>query len=300
MRGRSNRARDASAGRRRWGGPVALLAGAAALLAAAWRPLLGVHDVDGRPPPRAPSSARELEARWDAVLEGGVVADGVVDYARLRIRRDELASLVGALGVYGPRSAPAAYRARDARLAYYVNAYNALVVFAVLEHEVRGSVHDVRGWIAPIDGLGFFWGQRFTLDGSSTHLFALEHDVLRDRFADARIHAAINCASASCPALAPRAYHGASLDAELDRAAAGLASPPHVIVDHARREVALSAIYDWYADDFRAHARELGLEPSVLAWIGRYAPARADLDRARRGGYAVRYLAYDWRLAGHW
>lgn len=262
--------------------------------------VLGVRMLHGQVPETAPRTAVDLEARWDEVLCCGVVRNGRVDYGRLANRRAQLARFVGALAAFGPRSVPGAFRDRDSRLAYYINAYNALVIFAVLERDVRTSVHDVRGWLEPVAGMGFFWAQRFEVDGQQTNLHALENDVLRARFSDARIHAAINCASTSCPPLAAHAYHGSSLDTELDRAAERFTSPPYVVVDDRRREVVLNAIYEWYDDDFVTQASSLGMERSVLAWIAHHSTARDAIDRARRCEYAVRHAAYDWSLNGHW
>ena len=61
------------------------------------------------------------------------------------------------------------------------------------------------------------------LDGGGINLYALEHRILRREFPDARIHAAINCASGSCPTLQPRAFRPESLDAQLDATPVALA-----------------------------------------------------------------------------
>ncbi len=262
---------------------------------------LGMHliapSVDGP----LPDSAGELEDAWDAVL-AGAVHDGVVDYRVIAERRATLHGIAAALGSVGPQSTPAAFPDRESALAYYVNAYNALVVLAVIDRDVRGGVHEVHGLIEPASGMGFFWALRFRLDGEIVSLHGLETDVLRARFHDARVHAAIVCASRSCPMLAERAYRGATLDAQLDEAARRFASSPeHVRVDDASRTIELSSIFSWYEDDFTAE-----VEPStgsgVLAWIEahRDPERRVELERAEAAGYRVAYAVYDWRLNGHW
>lgn len=193
--------------------------------------------------PRTPlRTAADVEVLWDEILRDAV-HDGVLDYSLLARRRNALTAVLGALAELGPETTPSAFPDRNAQLAYYINAYNILVVYAVVEERVRRSVHDVRGLLSPIPGMGFFWALRFDVDGRRAHLHGLENDILRVRFDDARPHAAINCASASCPRLADHAYHGATLDAELARAAQRFASDaPHLRVDDARREVVLSSI----------------------------------------------------------
>ncbi|MCZ7681820.1 MAG: DUF547 domain-containing protein [Sandaracinaceae bacterium] len=85
---------------------------------------------------------------------------------------------------------------RDARLAFYLDAYNALVVKAVIDR-----------W--PIEGVmrvpGFFDRARYRVAGRDLTLNELENDVIRG-FAEPRVHFALNCASASCPRLGRTPY----------------------------------------------------------------------------------------------
>ena len=260
------------------------------------RPALGIERLDAGEPARAPRTAAELEQRWDAILNRAV-SDGVVDYALLARRQGALRELVASLASFGPRSHPHAFQSRESRLAYYINAYNTFVVYAVIEHGVRTSVRDVSGWIEPADGFGFFWALRFDLDGESVHLYGLENSILRPRFQDPRVHAAINCASRSCPRLWGEAYHARTLDSELDRAAAQLASEPHVVLGSERQVISLSSIYDWYADDF---AQPGAARSDALPWILDRSQHREALERAIASGWSVEFVDYDWSLNGHW
>ncbi len=264
--------------------------------------MLGVDEIDGVRPRVRPTTSQELEARWDRILRG-TVRDGVVDYAALSARRDALARFVGAIATFGPRTAPSAFSgpgASDARFAYYVNAYNALVIFTVIERSVQTSVRDVRGRLEPASGLGFFWALRFEVDAERMSLHSLENDILRRDFPDARLHAALNCASRSCPRMVDRAYHGDAMDEELAAAALAFTAEPHVVIDETRREVRLSSIYEWYAEDFEADARRQGGDPNVLTWIAQHTSMAGAIERARHGGWPVRHVPYDWSLNGHW
>lgn len=281
---------------------LAWLAAILALLVAATPPVLGMRiiapTVDG---PLA-RSAQELEDQRDAILDGAVREDEV-DYRLIASRQEALERLAVGLASVGPRSTPAAFADRDSRLAYYINAYNTLVVLAIVQLHVRGGVHDVHGLIEPAAGMGFFWALRFRLDGELVSLHSLETGVIRARFDDARVHAALNCASRSCPALSSRAYRGATLDAQLEEATGRFVSSPfHVHVDDASRTLELSSIFQWYESDFVEDARRLGEPAHVLSWAAAHAPAdrRAAIERARAEDYDVRYTDYDWRLNGHW
>ena len=57
------------------------------------------------------------------------VRDGLVDYYRLRAEYgDELDQYLDAIGRFGPNSTPDLFPTRDSQLAYYLNAYNALML----------------------------------------------------------------------------------------------------------------------------------------------------------------------------
>ena len=234
---------------------------------------------------------------WNNAL-GRWVIDGKVDYDRLLSEKKDLEVFAAMLASTGPLTAPQDFANDDGKLAYYINAYNAFTLLGVVSHWPIDSVQDVRGRIEPKAGFGFFYGLRFLLDGRKLNLYNFEHRIIRG-FGDARIHAAINCASVSCPALQPFAYTPEALDEQLDLVTREFcSSPQHIRVDDAKRRVVLSAIFDWYRMDFEEHARRLGVKPSVEGFMIHFADddTRAALERAFNDGYAIEYAAYDWRL----
>jgi len=221
------------------------------------------------------------------VLDRWVSPEGV-DYVGLAAHAEPLRRFVAQTAVTGPRTDPARFPTEEDRLAYYINAYNALVLLAVVEHWPITTVHEVRGRIEPKAGFGFFYGLRFVLDGRKTNLYDLDNKVIRP-FGDARIHAAINCASRSCPTLASAPFQGATLDRQLAEAARGFSGATrHVDVDDQARVVRLSSIFEWFATDFG----------DVLGWLEGVADpdTAAAIERARAGGYGLEHVAYDWSL----
>jgi hypothetical protein len=234
---------------------------------------------------------------WNAAL-GRWVRPGGVDYDAVRAEEGDLSRFVATLGEMGPRVAPERFTTEPERLAYYINAYNALVLFAVVDNWPINTVHDVRGWLDPRAGFGFFYGLRFPLDGGAVNLYDLENDVIRG-FVDARIHAAINCASKSCPALAPYAFEPAQLDDQLDAVTRDFCSnPPHVWVDDEAEEIRLSAIFEWYQPDFEEHARRLGRPATIVDFILAFAvpEVAARVERAQSADFEVVFQPYDWAL----
>lgn len=192
-------------------------------------------------------------------------------------------------------------RARNERLAFWVNVYNALAVHAVARLGVRQSVREAAG---------FFHRAAYCIGGQRYDLDAIEHGVLRanrpplpglpppfapddPRLAavvlppDARVHLALHCATRSCPPL--RAYHAATLDADLDRAAHDFVAAGVELSDSSVR---LAAIFDLYRDDFGGRD---GVRAVVLAHLPAELPRDVIAD-AFAGGRIV-YDPYDWSLA---
>ena len=234
---------------------------------------------------------------WNAALGRWVHAEGV-DYDAVLANEPELRRFVATLGAIGPKATPERFETDPERLSYYINAYNALVLFAVVDNWPIESVHDVRGWLDPRAGFGFFYGLRLPLDAGETNLYNLENEEIRG-FVDARIHAAINCASKSCPSLVPYAFEATRLEEQLDSVTRDFCSSPrHVRVDEEAQEIQLSAIFDWYRPDFEEHARRLGEPATIVGFISAFAAPEvaAAVQRAQDSGFDVVFQPYDWSL----
>jgi hypothetical protein len=133
---------------------------------------------------------------WSGLLAEVVTPDGKVDYDRLAARRARLDDFVAALGAASPESAPDRFPSDDERLAYWINAYNAFTLHAILAEYPISSVWRAR------DGQ-FFQRRRHVAGGRAVSLDDIEHEILRGRFAEPRIHFAINCGSNGCPPMRP-------------------------------------------------------------------------------------------------
>ena len=236
---------------------------------------------------------------FDAVLQRHVDTDGRVDYPALLADREPLDRYYASLGASSPDSHPELFADDAARLAYWINAYNASVLVAVLTHYPIDSVRDIRPPF-PVFFLpklaGFFLLQRITLGGNRTSFYALENSVVRKRFAEPRIHFALNCASVSCPRLPRSAFTGPGLEAELEREARRfVAERRNVDIDLENRRIALSSIFDWYNEDFLKIPRA-GEKPTLLNYLEPLlAPEKATALRACADCKVV-FAPYDWSL----
>ncbi|MCO5169043.1 MAG: VTT domain-containing protein [Planctomycetes bacterium] len=215
----------------------------------------------------------------DGLLAAHVEAEtGLVDYQGLR--RD-----AATLDRYLERLAAADLGplGRDERLALLLNAYNAFTLRLILDHRPLASIRDVpedRRWK----------GRTWTLAGQAYTLDELEHEQLRPKFREPRVHFALNCASVGCPPLRREAYVGARLEEQLEAQARLVHDDARWFrYDPERGELHLTRLYDWFEGDF---AQVAG---SALDFAARYSPAlRRDLERGQRP--RVRWLEYDWAL----
>jgi cellulose synthase/poly-beta-1,6-N-acetylglucosamine synthase-like glycosyltransferase len=231
----------------------------------------------------AAALAGEPRADYGGLLRK-VVRDKGVDYGLLKKERAVLDRYVATLAQATPG-------ARDPdRIAFWINAYNALTLQHVLDHK------PAQGEFSVYHDVDEFWdGRRWTVAGRKVTLNEIEHEILRKKFKEPRIHFALNCASRSCPPLVSRLYRGDTLDVVLtQQARAFLADPDRNSFDAARRRAAISEIFRWYKEDFE---RERGGKvPALQRFLARYAPTEKLARALRKSRWRISYLRYDWRL----
>lgn len=224
------------------------------------------------------------EDLYAAVLEQHTVAvDDIastrVDYGTLRTS-EPWEALIQSLR----DSNPAHLRSRNERLAFWINAYNILTIDLVRRHYPIDSIRSIGGplssvWKKPAGEIG----------GRIYSLHEIEHEILRP-MGEPRIHAAIVCASLSCPPLRREPYRAVTLDAQLDdNVRRWLADPRKgARIDRSAQTLYLSPILDWFAGDFGQ---------SVLPFVSAHVAAdEASWIRAQGRALRIRYFEYDWSL----
>ncbi len=252
-------------------------------------------------PKPAPASPFSHDV-FDRFLSRRVDDHGLVDYAVLARDPADLERYLSDVASRSPLSHPEAFPDDADRLAYWINAYNAWVLRAVLESYPVASVGDVSTPRALffLPGLArFFVGQRVTLGGDRMSLFWLEHGVIRRGFAEPRVHFALNCASLGCPRLPREAFRPDRLEAQLEREARRFVGEVrNVRIDEAAREIWLSPIFEWYEGDFTSWLEALHPDqPATLAsYLAHYTEGELARQLAACRDCALRFVAYDWAL----
>ena len=240
------------------------------------------------PHPLTPDPHRFRHHDWRALLTR-FVQDGRVDYANfVRVRR-----LLEAYLERVSDARPDELADADEQLAFYLNAFNAIVVHQVLLHYPIASFRDIPAAFA----------RPYPVGRENVSLHELLHAKIR-AYGDPRVHAAVVPAALSAPKLRP--YTGAGLQGELQEQMRSLLADPArgLRVEQSTRTVVLPRLFRWFAGDFAAPSRMPSLtlalrglvRPSIaIPFLQPYvAPSVSEL--LRDPGTRLRFLPYNWAL----
>ncbi len=239
------------------------------------------------------------------VLSANVNDEGLVNYAELKSNRGKLDGFIASMGALSQSE----YDAWDerAKIAFWCNAYNAITLQRIIDHHPikKGGIIDglrfPENSIRQIDGV---WEKlKTTVLGEPITLDAIEHQVLRAKFNEPRIHMAIVCAALSCPRLRNEPYVAERLDEQLaDQSRNFCGNPGNTRIDRAGNRLYLSAIFDWFDEDFtRNYTPKAGFEhlrstAKAIAHFVSLHVSDAEAEYLRTAKYDVKFLDYDWTL----
>lgn len=223
---------------------------------------------------------------WDKLLHRYVDQRGMVDYTGWKASSADRQGLQTYLQSLS-QADPVKPASREAKLAFWINAYNAVTVEGILQEYPTTSI---RNHTAKVIGYNIWDDLLLVVGDGSYSLNQMEHEILR-KMGEPRIHFAIVCASVGCPPLRNEAYSADRIDEQLtDNAKDFFADPAKFHADPSAREISVSPILKWFADDFGAD------QAAQMHTIAAYLPDKASQQLARSGQASVRYLDYDWGL----
>jgi len=215
---------------------------------------------------------------FDTLLRKHVTEGGFVDYDGLK---KDAAALDAYITIIG--KADVETLGRDERLALLINAYNAFTLRLILDYYPIDSIKDIASdqrWNA----------KRWEVAAGIYSVNHIEHELIRPKFAEPRIHFALVCAAVGCPPLRADAYTGARLEEQLtDQTRYVHTHPRWFQLNEAKGEVALTPLYDWFGGDFTQKAS------SVTAFAAQYSPELVRLINAGKEP-RVTFLDYSWKL----
>ena len=250
-------------------------------------------------PDIAPSAAAEnLQESMLALIGKFTAPDGRLDYHAVRgsWQWGEAVARAAALKAVDLRE----LSGRPARLAFWINVYNALVFHAIVALRIRRTVWELRG---------FYRRVSYRIGGLTLSADDIEHGILRDNARrgwlrgrhfgrndpglalavhpmDPRIHFAITCGTQSCPPVG--VYRADALDEQLDLATRSFLNQDVTLSE--RGKVTCSRILRWYTRDFRISG---GLGAFLMRHLDAGPVREAIGGRARPCDV---YRRYDWTL----
>ena len=212
-----------------------------------------------------------LHQLWNELLQKHVSDDGNVNYQSFKTDHKKLLDYIYVLDLsYSHKSFESL--SKEEKLAYWINAYNALTVDLIIRNYPVKSIKDINN---P-------WKQRLWEFGKNNYnLDEIEHEILRN-MNEPRIHFAIVCASYSCPKLQNEAFTAEKLDQQLTKATKDF------LADTNRNEIsensiAISKIFDWFSKDFTKNG-------SLIDFLNLYTKVNISPNAKKR------YKDYNWDL----
>ncbi len=225
--------------------------------------------------------------QWDGVLKSYLSESGDFDYRRLQAdsKRASHAFPTYLKQLQGVSSKEFERFSKAQKMAFLINAYNALTVKLILDHYPVASIKKIGGFFSNPWKIEFF----SLLDGKIKAIDPIEHVFLRPSYRDYRIHAAVNCASISCPTLRGEAFVASRLNKQLNQQMkAWLADTDKNSFDAKRGTVKISKLFDWYEDDFMMDGN------TVEKVLKKYGPAHT--QAALKKNKKIKFAYYDWGL----
>ncbi|MBN2484048.1 MAG: DUF547 domain-containing protein [Candidatus Omnitrophica bacterium] len=217
------------------------------------------------------------------------VKDGLVDYTRL-CNDGRFLYYIDQLKNTDPDTLD-----HNQQLAFWLNAYNAYTLKIVCEHYPIKSINNLH-----LGGLTLgtvlrktIWDRDFVvINNQPTTLHVIEHDILRGKFYEPRIHFALVCAAKSCPPLRDEAYEADFIEYQLnDQGRRFLADHEKNRFDTEKKIAFLSKIFDWFSKDFG------DTKAQMLTYLSRFLPAQiAETIQEDISSWRIKHLKYDWRL----
>ncbi|MGB0980787.1 MAG: DUF547 domain-containing protein [Winogradskyella sp.] len=205
---------------------------------------------------------------FNTLLKKHVSKKGSVDYKGFKTDFKTLQSYIKQLKTHQPTD----NWTKNDKLAYWINAYNALTIDLILRNYPIKSIKDIKNpWDQRLWKLGDQW----------QNLNDIEHNILR-KMDEPRIHFAIVCASISCPKLQNEAFIASTLNEQLTNAT------KEFLTDTSKNKLSkerikLSKLFKWFKKDFEQNG-------SLIHFLNQYSTIKI-LDTAKRS-----YTTYNWGL----
>jgi hypothetical protein len=246
----------------------------------------------------AQDSAADRRKSFDQLLDLNV-RNGDVYYRALKADRSKLDGFVNMNAAASIDSLP-----REERIAFWLNAYDALVLKTVIDHyPIQGRSADYPAKsIRQVSGA--FERLPHRVAGRTLTLDQIEQTVLSE-FHDPRLYFAIGRGAAGSGRLRSEAFVPARIEEQLADVAAECVTRAQCIrIDRETGKVNVSSIFSWREKDFvaayadkapEAFANRSPIERAVVAFVfAKLLPAEKEF--LQKNTFQVVYTPFDWTL----
>lgn len=207
-------------------------------------------------------------SEWTQILQHTVSDEGKVNYSLLKTKyEDQIQTLAKKIATTDIQNLN-----ESDQLAFYINVYNLSTIQLILQHWPVNSIRDIAN--------GEPWDLKWIKINNTTYsLNEIEHEIIRKKFDEPRIHFAVNCAAKSCPPLLNRAYTGDRLDADLKQQTKLFFNDPTYNTISSKK-IEISQLMNWYKEDFG----------NIIDYINQYSTIKISKNAQ------ISYKDYDWAL----
>ncbi|APZ46242.1 DUF547 domain-containing protein [Polaribacter reichenbachii] len=210
---------------------------------------------------------------FNDLLQKHVSDTGIVDYKSFKTDVSKLDTYLD----YLKKTSPDNSWSENKQKAFWINAYNAYTIKLILDNYPLKSIMDIKqkgktAWKILFVEVA---GKTYTLD-------FIEHEILRKKLFDPKIHVGVNCASGSCPKLGNKAFTEENIEAELTQLMKDFVND----VSRnkiSKRKVQISSIFDWFKEDFTKNG-------TIIDYLNQFSEIEIN-PKAK-----ISYLKYNWSL----
>ncbi len=212
---------------------------------------------------------------FNSLLQRHVSKKGNVSYKAFKKDEAKLDKYLSFLN----KTSPNKNWSTNKQKAFWINVYNAYTIKLILENYPLKSIIDINyngktAWKIPFVKVG---GKAYTLD-------FVEHEILRKKLFDPRIHVGVNCASVSCPKLLNSAFTEKNIEDKLNQLMKEFINDATKNII-SKKKVYLSKIFEWFINDFNKNG-------TLIDYLNIYSNKKITADTE------VNYLKYNWLLNG--
>jgi hypothetical protein len=185
---------------------------------------------------------------WQEVLSEHVDGEGHVDFNRIRAYPRRMNEYLDQLAAASPDSRPALFPNNQARMAYWINAHNALALRLVLD----------RYPVKRLEGIpGFRRNARYKLGGVPYSIEALQDKIAQTYYWNPAICCGLSDLSLGSPPLLNQAYRPDALEGQLLRRAENfIRAPGHVTLSAPCGTITLSPVFRQFRRPLTRYVRE--------------------------------------------